>query len=182
MSSLTGQGSDDTNTPSEDEAIVVQLQELGSSGFALAVQLLRNREDAADAVQDSLHAALSKRRMFDHRRGELRGWFLKIVRNRCLDLLRKRTRHQSQPVQWSELAASSVQQPDAAAEKQEMVELLRQELMALPQDQREIILLRDYHDLTYAQVAEVLSIPVGTVMSRLHRARSELRRRMEEYR
>ncbi len=165
-----------------DEAIVVQLQELGGSGFALAVQLLRNREDAADAVQDSLHAALSKRRMFDRRRGELRGWFLKIVRNRCLDLLRKRKRQPSQPVQWSELAAPSTQQPDAAVEKQEMVNLLRNELMALPQDQREIILLRDYHDLSYAQVAEVLSIPVGTVMSRLHRARSELRRRMQEYR
>jgi len=165
-----------------DEAIVVQLQELGGSGFALAVQLLRNREDAADAVQDSLHTALSKRRMFDRRRGELRGWFLKIVRNRCLDLLRKRTRRPNQPVEWSELAASSSQQPDVAAEKQEMVSLLRKELMALPQDQREIILLRDYHDLSYAQVAEVLSIPVGTVMSRLHRARSELRRRMQEYR
>ena len=165
-----------------DEAIVVQLQELGGSGFALAVQLLQNREDAADAVQDSLHAALSKRRMFDRRRGELRGWFLKIVRNRCLDLLRKRTRHRSQSVEWSELAASNTQQPDVAVEMQEMVNLLRQELMALPQDQREIILLRDYHDLSYAQVAEVLSIPVGTVMSRLHRARSELRRRMQEYR
>ena len=164
-----------------DEAIVVQLQELGGSGFALAVQLLEDREDAADAVQDSLHTALSKRRMFDRRRGELRGWFLKIVRNRCLDLLRKRTRRRSQPVEWSELAASSTQQPDVIAERQEMVNLLRQELMALPQDQREIILLRDYHDLSYAQVAEVLSIPVGTVMSRLHRARSELRRRMQEY-
>ncbi len=165
-----------------DQAIVVQLQELGGSGFALAVQLLRNREDAADAVQDSLHTALRKRRMFDRRRGELRGWFLKIVRNRCLDLLRKRKRHPSQPVEWSGLAASSTQQPDVAAEKQEILSLLRRELMALPQGQREIILLRDYHDLSYAQVAEVLSIPVGTVMSRLHRARSELRRRMQEYR
>ena len=70
-----------------DEAIVVQLQELGGSGFALAVQLLRNREDAADAVQDSLHTALNKRRMFDRRRGELRGWFLKIVRGHVSELL-----------------------------------------------------------------------------------------------
>jgi RNA polymerase sigma-70 factor (ECF subfamily) len=63
-----------------------------------------------------------------------------------------------------------------------MIALLTRELMTMPRDQREIILLRDYHDLSYAEVARVLSIPVGTVMSRLHRARSELRRRMHKYR
>jgi len=161
---------------------VAELEALGGSGFALAMQLLQNRDDAADAVQDSLHAALRKRRLFDRRRGELRVWFLKIVRNRCLDLLRRRTRHQGRPVEWSELAARAEQQPEIAVEKQEMIALLKQELMTMPQDQREIILLRDYHNLSYAEVAKVLSIPAGTVMSRLHRARNELRRRMQNYR
>jgi RNA polymerase sigma-70 factor (ECF subfamily) len=154
------------------------LAELGRCGFALAVQLLRNREDAADAVQDALHAALRKRHRFDPRRGHLRAWFLKIVRNRCLDVLRKRSRRRDQDVVLQEVAAPGPPRPDVAAERQELLDMVRRELMQMPPPQREILLLRDYHDLSYAEIAQVLSIPVGTVMSRLHRARSELRRRL----
>lgn len=59
--------------------------------------------------------------------------------------------------------------------------ILRQQLDLMPESQLEIILLRDFHDLCYAEIAEVLSIAPGTVMSRLHRARKELRVRMEKY-
>jgi RNA polymerase sigma-70 factor (ECF subfamily) len=155
--------------------------ELGSSGFALAVQMLHDREDAADAVQDSLYSALRKRHRFDSRRGSLRAWFLKIVRNRCLDMLRRRARHGGGEVEWSEVCSLD-HAPDEMAEKRELLTLVRRELMAMPEEQREIILLRDFHNLSYADVAQVLSIPVGTVMSRLHRARNELRRRLQEYR
>jgi RNA polymerase sigma-70 factor (ECF subfamily) len=155
--------------------------ELGSSGFALALQMLHNREDAADAVQDSLCSALRKRHGFDSQRGSLHAWFLKIVRNRCLDMLRSRSRRRRQDVEWSEVHSTD-QPPDRSAEKRELLNLVKQELMNMPEEQREIILLRDYHNLSYADVAQVLAIPVGTVMSRLHRARNELRRRLREYR
>ena len=169
----------DVDRVANSDATAAQIQALASSGFALAVQMLRNQEDAADAVQDSVYTLLRKRRMFDPRRGELRAWFLKIVRNRCLDALRKRARQNFEPVELSEVSDSTVQRPDLVAEKQEILQLLKQELMTMPQDQREILLLRDYHDLSYTEMAGVLSIPVGTVMSRLHRARIELRRRMQ---
>ena len=155
--------------------------ELGPSGFALALQMLHHREDAADAVQDSLYSALRKRHRFDSQRGSLQAWFLKIVRNRCLDMLRRRSRQRRQEVEWSEIR-SPEHSPDETAEKRELLTLVKQELMTMPEEQREIILLRDYHNLSYADVAQVLSIPVGTVMSRLHRARNELRRRLREYR
>ena len=51
----------------------------------------------------------------------------------------------------------------------------------MPQNQQEIILLRDHQDLSYAEIAEVLTMPAGTVMSRLHQARNELRNRMKKY-
>ena len=66
----------------DDGSFVLRIEELSNSGFSLAVQLLRNRDDAADAVQDALHTVLCKRRRFDPNRGEIRAWFLKIVRNR----------------------------------------------------------------------------------------------------
>ena len=166
----------------DDDSFVVQIEELGNSGFSLAVQLLRNRDDAADAVQDALHTVLRKRRRFDPDRGKLRAWFLKIVRNRCLDLLRQRARRHTETNRLAVMSASIEDRPDVAAEKRETLQLLMQQLMSMSQDQREIILLRDYHNLSYAEVAEVLSIPVGTVMSRLHRARIELKERMAQYR
>ena len=159
----------------DDGSFVLRIEELSNSGFSLAVQLLRNRDDAADAVQDALHTVLCKRRSFDPNRGEIRAWFLKIVRNRCLDLLRRHARRQTEPNRLAALPAAIEDRPDVVAEKRETMQLLMQQLMSMSQDQREIILLRDYHDLSYAEVAEVLSIPAGTVMSRLHRARIELK-------
>ena len=155
-----------------------ELQELGRFGFALALQLLHHREDAADALQDSLYAALKNRHRFDARRGDLRAWFLKIVRNRCRDVLRRRSRKRQETVDLSELESHRTPRPDVSAEHRELVAEVRTQLARLPTEQREIILLRDFHSLSYAQIAQVLSIPAGTVMSRLHRARAELGRRL----
>ena len=73
------------------------------------------------------------------------------------------------------------QNPDVSTERNELTVLLKRELNSMPQDQQEIILLRDYQDLSYAEIAEVLAMPAGTVMSRLHRARNELKNRMKKY-
>jgi RNA polymerase sigma-70 factor (ECF subfamily) len=117
--------------------------------------------------------------MYDANRGPLRAWFLKIVRNRSLDMLRRRARREITVEELPEKVGATDQGPDCSAERRELLGLLRQQLMAMRQDHREIILLRDYHDLSYCEIAEVLAVPRGTVMSRLHRARLELRRRME---
>jgi RNA polymerase sigma-70 factor (ECF subfamily) len=158
-----------------------RVEELGRSGFTLAIQLMQNRDDAADAVQDALHALVRNRRLYDPQRGNVRAWFLKIVRNRCVDLLRRRGHRHSASGGTLDMAASPEARPDEAAEMQEELRLLRRELFAMSTDQREVILLRDYHNLSYAELATVLRIPVGTVMSRLHRARTELRRRMQRH-
>jgi RNA polymerase sigma-70 factor (ECF subfamily) len=157
-----------------------RLAQLGDGGYALAIQLLGNRDDAADAVQDAFHAAWRRRRSYSQKRGELRAWFLKIVRNRCLDLIRRRKIRGTEPVSLSELT-SPQGSPEQHAQQRELVELVSAQLMQMPTEQREVILLRDYHDLSYAEIASVLGMASGTVMSRLHRARKELRRRMEPY-
>ena len=69
--------------------------------------------------------------------------------------------------------------PAQTAAQDEDTARLRQALHELPDDMREILLLRDYHDLSYAEIAGVLNIAAGTAMSRLHRARSALRQRMQ---
>jgi RNA polymerase sigma-70 factor (ECF subfamily) len=162
----------------DGHAAARQIEELAASGFAMAMQVVGNRDDAADVVQDSFHALIRKRRTFDPARGHLKAWFLKIVRNRGIDLLRKRGRREATAEGLSEISGATDDRPDVAAERRELLDLLKRQLMAMPQGQREIILLRDYHDLSYAEIAAVLSIPPGTVMSRLHRARLGLKRRM----
>ena len=68
--------------------------------------------------------------------------------------------------------------PAEVAEQNELKTLIQQQLAGMDVAQREIVLLRDFHDLSYAEIAEVMEIRAGTVMSRLHRARKELRQRM----
>lgn len=170
----------DRASPTDDVLALAPLEELARMGYALAMQLLNHREDAADAVQDSLHRLVEKRASFDWRRGQVRAWFLKILRNRCVDLLRRRSRRRCKTLDDCEIAAPAEERPEAAAARHETLELLKHALMTMPQQQREIILLRDFHDLSYAEIAKVLSIPMGTVMSRLHRARLELKKRFEQ--
>ena len=147
-----------------------ELAHLGGGAHALATQILGNADDAADAVHDAFATVLGRPGAYDASRGPLKPWFLRIVRNRCIDLLRRR-RVTDGAV--DDIADQGVT-PERAAELDDRDRNLRQALAALDDAQRQIIVLRDYMDLPYAQIAEVLDVAPGTVMSRLHRARLAL--------
>ncbi|MGI9262561.1 MAG: RNA polymerase sigma factor [Woeseiaceae bacterium] len=154
-----------------------ELVQLGGGAHALAIQILGNPDDAADAVHDSLATALERQHMYDARKGPLKPWFLRMVRNRCIDLLRKRKPTDDRV---DELPAAG-KSPEKAAEDADRDRILKSALESLDSDQRQIIVLRDYMDLSYAQIAEVLDIAPGTVMSRLHRSRVALGKAYREY-
>ena len=153
------------------------IDSLSDHGFALAIQLLGRHEDAADVVQDSLRKLIHSGQ-YDAHRGPKRAWFLKVVRNGALDVLRKRKPEDEEAVAQLKDADLS---PAEATEQNELKTLIRQQLDGMDIAQREIVLLRDFHNLSYAEIAEVMEIRAGTVMSRLHRARKELRQRMRRY-
>jgi len=165
---------EDRNTERETD-MRDQLATLGNGAHALAIQILGNRDDAADAVHDAFAQALARPQAWDRRRGPLRPWFLRVVRNRCIDLLRRR-RPAGGPVE--ELVAPGAA-PDAVLETQQRDRGLQRALLGLAPEQRQVLVLRDYMDLSYAEIAAVLDIAPGTVMSRLHRARLALRQRLE---
>ena len=154
-----------------------ELAQLGGGAHALAIQILGNPDDAADAVHDSLARALERQDTYDARKGPLKPWFLQMVRNRCIDLLRKRRPTDDRV---DEIAATG-KSPEEAAEDADRDRILKLALGSLDSGQRQIVVLRDYMDLTYAQIAEVLDIPAGTVMSRLHRARVALGKAYREH-
>ena len=137
----------------------------------LAIQILGNVDDAADAVHDAFIAILSRPDAYDHRLGPLKPWFMRVVRNRCIDMLRRR-RDSDMPVE--EIIDSRVGPEEALGNEQRTL-AIKNALAAIDSEKREIVILRDYLDLSYAEIADVLGIAPGTVMSRLHRARLALK-------
>jgi RNA polymerase sigma-70 factor, ECF subfamily len=147
--------------------------------YTLARYLLRNDTDADDAVQECYLRAL---RYFDGFRGEaIKPWLMTILRNVCHAEFARR----SGPISVGAEAdvaedASPLWQEEMHTTETEMLrqhdaETIRSLVAALPQPFREAIVLRDVNDLSYREIAEVTGAPIGTVMSRLARARSMLR-------
>jgi RNA polymerase sigma-70 factor (ECF subfamily) len=162
---------------SKNDTMRHELAQLGGGAHALATQILGNADDAADAVHDAFETVLAKPGSYDERKGPLRPWFLRVVRNRCIDMLRRR-RGSDVPVdQLPDVA----QTPDEAIQVAETAQAIQAALGSIARDKREIVLLRDYLDLSYAEIADVLDIVPGTVMSRLHRARMALKEALDQH-
>lgn len=157
----------------------VLAQRVGTSAYVFALQLTGGSETAHDVAQDSVLRFFQHIDRFDADR-PLEPWLYQIVRNRVRDLSRRnRLRHHESLDVWLEggriEAADPTADPAGEAERRELRQQVWRAMSELTQAHREIIVLRDYHDLSYREIAEVLSIPQGTVMSRLHAARKSLR-------
>jgi len=148
-----------------------QLVQMGNGAHALAIQMLGNADDATDAVQDVFVKVLKQPDAYDASSGPLTPWFLRVVRNHCIDLIRRRRPADADVAELSDPRLG----PEGLLENTQFDQALQQALAKLSTLQREIIVLRDYMDLSYAEIAITLEIAPGTVMSRLHRARLALR-------
>lgn len=153
---------------------------------AVARGYVGNREDALDMAQEAFYRVF--RALDRFREGErFAPWFFKILRNTCLNFLDKRRRRRAFSIHGQTEDDPDMAVPDEAphpAEDSEIRETHRElwkGLEKLPMKHREIILLRHFQDLDYQAIADVLEIPIGTVMSRLFHARRKLREVMEPY-
>ncbi len=150
----------------------------------LLLRLVGEREAAADLTQDTFVRAYQAWEFF---RGDSQvyTWLFRIAVNLARNHLEKqgRERRHVDPEldQAEEMPARKHLRPDEMVEHGEMSRLLADELMALREDQREIIVLRDIQDLSYEEIAQVLGCSVSAVKSKLFRARSVLRRRLGPY-
>ncbi len=146
------------------------------AAYNLARWLSRSPADADDIVQDAMLRAF---RAFDgFRGGDARAWLLTIVRN-CWISAGRATRRRGHTVLDDEMAAAGPD-PEENAIQSGHQRRLQAMIARLPDDFREVLILREMEDMSYREIADITGAPIGTVMSRLARARAMLREFVKE--
>lgn len=146
--------------------------------YLFALQLTGHPDDAMDVAQDAMVRFFRSLGRFDSSR-PVRPWLLRIVRNLIRDRARRRRVRKTEPIQRDDDVLvfeprDRGPSPEAVVSRRELQAIVWCCLQDLPPRYREVLILRDYQDLSYAEIATTLRIPRGTVMSRLHRARKML--------
>lgn len=181
-----------TNVYPSDEAEIVRRSQRGEvdafnhlveryqqAVFNLAYRTLGNLASAEDIAQETFLAAFQHLR--DYRGGSLRGWLFRITLNRCYDHLRRAGRHASVSLDLLDEGDHPIDPPDPAESpvdytvRQEMGHQLQLGLQHLPVEQRTVLILCDIQGLSYTEAADAMGTSIGTVKSRLSRARRALR-------
>jgi RNA polymerase sigma factor (sigma-70 family) len=161
----------DEQTRARFETLILPLM---NDAYNLARWLMRNQEDAEDTVQESYARAF---RFFASFQGtNFRGWLLRIVRNTCYTALgARKLKEKEVPLEeeTAEIEDDSPLPPVSLARKA-TVEAVREAIETLPVEFREAVVLRELEGLSYKEISEVTEVPIGTVMSRLARARHQL--------
>lgn len=147
------------------------------AGYNLARWLARNDHDANDIVQEAYLRAV---RSFDRfRGGDPRAWILTIVRNTCYSWLEKNRAPGAALTgdadeRALDVAADPATQPEVQVLRAADRHLVRDALDSLPAEFREVLVLRELESFSYKEIADIIDVPLGTVMSRLARARARL--------
>jgi RNA polymerase sigma factor (sigma-70 family) len=151
------------------------------AAYRFAQWLVRPPGDPDDVVQESMLRAF---RGFDGLRGaDVKSWLFAIVRNCHLTALSQRERRQSVPLpeehdpRDGHAMVSAAPEPEVETLRRDDERTLGRLMAALPDEQREVLILREIEELDYREIASVTNVPIGTVMSRLARARAALRAR-----
>ena len=170
----------------DSQAFELLVSALERKVYALARSLVGNDSDAQDVVQDIFIKLYLNINRF-HWESSFTTWFYRLAKNTAIDFIRHRKRHETHsldamyPTEEGEMQqeiADTAPLPAEEQEKQELADLVARSMQALPEDQRTILVLRDMLDTSYEEIAKQLDCPLGTVKSRIFRARAALRERI----
>jgi RNA polymerase sigma-70 factor (ECF subfamily) len=171
----------------DHDAFRVLVERYQERAFRLALRVLRDEEAARDVVQEGFFKVYRSLERFEGR-SSFYTWLYRVVMNLCLD--EKRRDRSSRHVEWDETAPVDVDpgsadaaselyrersSPSGALERAELRGLVTRAIEQLPDDARQTLVLREVEGLSYAEIADCLGVPKGTVMSRLHHARRRVR-------
>jgi len=151
------------NKEAYQEIVVRYMQ----SAYYVALSFVHNQQDALDISQDAFIRAFRRIKKFDTEKPFF-PWFYKILKNLCIDYFKKRQRRNEVPLE-------NVRILEVEHEDREMKKALWKGIEELPPEQKEIIILRYFRQLSYQEMAEVLGKPIGTIMSSLYYAKKRLK-------
>jgi RNA polymerase sigma-70 factor (ECF subfamily) len=176
----------------DHEAFRVLVERYQNRAYGLALRVMRDEEIARDVVQEAFLKAYRALDRFEGR-SSFYTWFYRVVMNLCLDA--KRRQPAGRQVEWDEQRAMQAPSatgmdaidpdrqraagPSGELERAQLRDALRDAIDQLPDEARQTLVMREVDGLSYAEIAEALEIPKGTVMSRLHHARKRLRTLLE---
>ncbi len=161
-------------------ALETLLQRHDQEVLNMATRLLGNQDDALDIRQLVYMKVCRSVAKFDGR-SSFRTWLLRIVVNQCRDQLRRMGADRRRTDGWAARSAGSdTDQPGARSARDEQTQTVIRAVAALPEAQREVLVLRHYHDMTLTGAAELLEIPLSTAASRLGSAMKQLRDALTE--
>jgi RNA polymerase sigma-70 factor (ECF subfamily) len=152
-----------------------------SQVYSLAYRIMGDGDSAADATQEAFISAY--RAIGGYRGGSFKAWLMRIVTNACYDELRRRKRRPTSSLEAlyvtdaapGEALVNGGEGPEVYAQRQDLARALHAGLQTLPGEQRVVLVLSDVQGYNYQEVAEITGVSLGTVKSRLSRARAKMR-------
>jgi RNA polymerase sigma-70 factor, ECF subfamily len=172
----------------ETDAFSLLVRRWERSIYGLSLRMLGRDEDARDVCQETFLAAFRNLRKF---RGDAKfsSWLYRIALNACHSRLRKQIAMAEQPIDQEggdgrsyEIADSGLEGLPERLQRDQRAEMVRKALQALPAELRQVIIMKEYEELTFAEIAEILQIPISTVKSRAYTGLRQMAARLEKMR
>ncbi|MHB2153103.1 RNA polymerase sigma factor [Calditrichota bacterium GD2] len=148
--------------------------------YYMALMFVKNHEDAMDLSQEAFYRAYRSLADFDPGR-PFYSWFYRILKNLCINFVNHHRRKQPMDDDMERQAQAEGTFPDEVFEKNERAEIIWQALSLLDEKDREIIVLKEFNEFSYQEIADALQIPIGSVMSRLYYARKRLLKKLKQF-
>jgi RNA polymerase sigma-70 factor (ECF subfamily) len=177
----------------DGEAFEMLVRKHQTRVFSLVYRMLGDHAEAEEMAQEIFLKAFRALKRFE-RKSRFSTWLYSIATNHCLNQLESRrrrprlqelnrsARREGNPGPLLDQVADPTAGADQALERADLQRLVQEQLLTLTPEHRSILVLRDIQGLTYEEIGEILSLEPGTVRSRLHRARMELKERLQPYR
>jgi RNA polymerase sigma-70 factor, ECF subfamily len=172
-------GSDANGDLDASTVLARAFNELRDELISTLLFVLGNRDDAQDAAQEAFVKCWAAREQVPHIQN-LRAWIFRVSFNAAKDMQRSAWKRRMRPLRGEEfMPATKQQSPSQTLEFRESVQRLRQAINTLREEEKEVFLLRQNGDLTYEQIADMRSVPVGTVKTQMRSAVDHLRKLLQ---
>jgi RNA polymerase sigma-70 factor (ECF subfamily) len=165
----------------DGDALRILVERYQERIFALIYGIVRDSHEVEDVAQEVFLKVFTRIQAFDER-SQLYTWIYRVAVNAAKDHVKKRVRRPAVALDGADRLPDAGEEPHAGAARIETARLVRAAIDTLPVRYREVLTLREIEGLSYDEIATVLGISIGTVESRLHRARARLKRKLEKAR